>query len=106
VTWANDNHFDFVQNWVWHLRGLNVTNFLVGAMDDVILHKLIEARVPTFNMKTGLDTKDLGWGTAAFHKMGRTKVSLIQSVRTLHARCSMGMRPCAAIVMRYAIPPL
>jgi hypothetical protein len=60
VTWANDNHFDFVQNWVWHLRGLNVTNFLVGAMDEVILHKLIDTRVPTFNMKTGLDTKDLG----------------------------------------------
>jgi hypothetical protein len=69
VTWANDNHFDFVQNWVQHLAALNVTNFLVGAMDEVILRKLVDARVPTFNMKTGLSASDLGCAATRPHSV-------------------------------------
>lgn len=77
VTWANDHYFDFVLNWVLHLRRLNVTNHLVGAMDDKLLQRLIAADVPTWSMQSGLTTNDFGWGTPTFHKMGRSKIGLI-----------------------------
>ena len=77
VTWANDHYFDFVMNWVLHLRRLNVTNHLVGAMDDQLLQRLVAADVPTWSMQSGLTTNDFGWGTPTFHKMGRSKIGLI-----------------------------
>ena len=33
VTWANFHFFDFVLNWVHHMREHRITNYLVGAMD-------------------------------------------------------------------------
>jgi hypothetical protein len=77
VTWANDHYFDFVMNWVTNLQRVNVTNYMVGAMDDDLLHRLIAEDVPTWSMQSGLTVKDFGWGTATFHKMGRSKIDLI-----------------------------
>jgi len=77
VTWANDHYFDFVMNWVTTLQRLSVSNFMVGAMDDDLLHRLLAENIPTWAMNSGLSTKDFGWGTATFHKMGRSKISLI-----------------------------
>ena len=37
VTWANFHYQDFVMNWVDHVRGVGVTAYLVGAMDDKLL---------------------------------------------------------------------
>ena len=34
VSWANYAYYDFVLNWAWHLRKLDVNNFVVGAMDE------------------------------------------------------------------------
>lgn len=77
VTWANDHYFDFVMNWVTLLQRVNVTNYMVGAMDDKLLHRLIAEDVPTWSMQSGLTVNDFGWGTATFHKMGRSKIDLI-----------------------------
>jgi hypothetical protein len=77
VTWANDHYFDFVMNWVTNLQRVNVSNFMVGAMDDDLLHRLIAERVPTWSMQSGLTVNDFGWGTPTFHKMGRSKIDLI-----------------------------
>ena len=49
-----------------------VKSYLVGAMDDDLLQQLVERGVPTFAMRSGLSTEDLGWGSTAFHKMVRS----------------------------------
>ena len=77
VTWANHHYHDFVRNWVLNVRKCKVSNFMVGAMDNELLEKLIEDEVPTFAMQSGMTTKDFGWGTENFHKMGRKKIELI-----------------------------
>ena len=92
VTWANDHYFDFVMNWVTNLQRVNVTNYMVGAMDDELLGRLVSENVPTWAMGSGLTTKDFGWGTATFHKMGRSKIELIYKFVSM-VRCARG---CAA----------
>lgn len=77
VTWANHHYHDFVRNWVRNVRKCGMRNYMVGAMDNELLEKLIDDEVPTFAMQSGLTTKDFGWGTANFHKMGRKKIELI-----------------------------
>ena len=77
VTWANHHYHDFVMNWVLNVRKCGLSNFMVGAMDNELLEKLIEDEVPTFAMQSGMTTQDFGWGTANFHKMGRKKIELI-----------------------------
>ena len=77
VTWANHHYHDFVRNWVLNVRKCDVSNFLVGSMDNELLEKLIADEVPTFAMQSGMTTQDFGWGTQNFHKMGRKKIELI-----------------------------
>eukprot|EP00878_Enallax_costatus_P007175 GHUV01007519.1.p1 GENE.GHUV01007519.1~~GHUV01007519.1.p1 ORF type:complete len:671 (+),score=160.19 GHUV01007519.1:272-2284(+) len=77
VTWANHHYMDFAMSWIQHLRSQNLTNFLVGAMDEEILMVLAKRRIPTFSMQSGLTTGDFGWGSPTFAKMGRKKISLI-----------------------------
>ena len=48
-------------------------------MDDELLLELTKAGIPAFSMSSGLTTKDFGWGSAQFHKMGREKISLIRT---------------------------
>mmetsp|Transcript_5824 Transcript_5824/g.16640 ORF Transcript_5824/g.16640 Transcript_5824/m.16640 type:complete len:662 (+) Transcript_5824:421-2406(+) len=83
VTWANWHYYDFVSNWVWHLRKLGVVHFLVGSMDDTLLEALSADGVPTFSMASGLTTGDFGWGSKTFHKMGREKIGLIASFTSM-----------------------
>ncbi|GAB4813810.1 hypothetical protein N2152v2_000856 [Parachlorella kessleri] len=77
VTWANFHYKDFVMNWVEHVQATGCKSFLVGAMDDDLLQALLDANVPAFAMSSGLTTKDFGWGSTSFHKMGREKINLI-----------------------------
>lgn len=79
VTFANFAFMDFVLNWVRHLTDVEVTNILVGAMDTKILEALFWKGVPVFDMRSGMETVDVGWGTPKFHKMGREKVILINA---------------------------
>ena len=47
VTWANHHYRDFAQFWVARLRALNLTNFMVGAMDEELYAYLVSDGVPT-----------------------------------------------------------
>jgi hypothetical protein len=40
-------------------------------MDDSLLDFLVQKRIPTFSMSSGLTLGDFGWGTPTFHKMVR-----------------------------------
>lgn len=80
VTWANAAYTDFTLNWVAHVRGAGVTNYLVGALDDETLATLRSAGVPSFAMHAGLPASDFGWGSASFHEMGRRKAALTAAV--------------------------
>ncbi|XP_039035555.1 arabinosyltransferase XEG113-like [Hibiscus syriacus] len=71
---------DFILTWVKHLAYLGVSNFLVGAMDTKLLEALYWKGVPVFDMGSHMSTIDVGWGSPTFHKMGREKVLLINSI--------------------------
>ena len=43
-----------------------MTNFMVGAMDNDLLKKLIDDEVPTFAMQSGMITSDFGWVFSAY----------------------------------------
>lgn len=53
VTWANHHYTDFAMSWVQRLRALNLTNYMVGAMDEDIQATLARRNVPTFSMQSG-----------------------------------------------------
>jgi hypothetical protein len=75
-------------NWVTNLQSISVTNYMVGSMDDALLHRLVAEGVPTWAMQSGLTVNDFGWGTATFHKMGRSKIDLIHKfVSMVWAAC-------------------
>ena len=79
VTWANFHYLDFTESWVAHVRALNITNYLVGAMDEKMFRALHERGIHTFSMGGDTQTTDFGWGSEAFHKMGQEKVRLVQA---------------------------
>jgi hypothetical protein len=66
VTFANHHYTDFAMSFVARLRALNMSNYLVGAMDDDILSTLARRGVPTFHMRSGeqqgLDVLGWAWG--------------------------------------------
>ncbi|KAJ7943988.1 arabinosyltransferase [Quillaja saponaria] len=80
VTFGNYAFMDFILTWVKHLTDLRVTNLLVGAMDNKLLEALYWRGVPVFDMGSHMSTVDVGWGSPTFHKMGREKVILIDSI--------------------------
>ncbi|GMH36929.1 hypothetical protein BSKO_04802 [Bryopsis sp. KO-2023] len=92
VTWANFHYLDFAVNWVVHLVANNISAFAVGAMDGEILESLVQRRINTFSMESNLTISDFGWGSTAFHAMGRQKVDLI------YAFTKMGMNVIIADV--------
>ncbi len=63
---SNAGHLDFVLNWVAHLWALNVTSFLIGALDEDMLWELVDREIPAFSLSAGLDKGDWGWGGTAF----------------------------------------
>ncbi|KAK8471618.1 hypothetical protein PHAVU_003G278500 [Phaseolus vulgaris] len=80
VTFGNYAFMDFILTWVKQLRDLEVSNFLVGAMDTKLLEALYWKGIPVFDMGSHMSTVDVGWGSPTFHKMGREKVILIDSI--------------------------
>ncbi|XP_078445651.1 arabinosyltransferase XEG113-like isoform X2 [Wolffia australiana] len=80
VTLGNYGFMEFILNWVKHLTDLNVTNLLVGAMDVKILEALYWKGIPVYDMGSQMTTVDAGWGSPDFHKMGREKVFMINSL--------------------------
>lgn len=49
-------------------------------MDTKLLAALYWKGIPVFDMGSHMSTIDVGWGSPTFHKMGREKVMLIDSV--------------------------
>ncbi|XAR69213.1 hypothetical protein NMG60_11000717 [Bertholletia excelsa] len=80
VTFGNYAFMDFILTWVKHLTDIGVDNLLVGAMDTKLLEDLYWKGVPAFDMGSHMSTIDVGWGSPTFHKMGREKVILIDSI--------------------------
>ncbi|KAL2333990.1 hypothetical protein Fmac_015203 [Flemingia macrophylla] len=80
VTFGNYAFMDFILTWAKRLTDLGVSNFLVGALDTKLLEALYWKGIPVFDMGSHMSTVDVGWGSPTFHKMGREKVVLIDSV--------------------------
>ncbi|KAK7360441.1 hypothetical protein VNO77_02434 [Canavalia gladiata] len=80
VTFGNYAFMDFILTWVKQLTDLGLSNFLIGAMDTKLLEALYWKGVPVFDMGSHMSTVDVGWGSPTFHKMGREKVILIDSI--------------------------
>ena len=49
-------------------------------MDIKLLEALYWKGIPVYDMGSHMKTIDVGWGTTEFHKMGREKVFLINSL--------------------------
>ncbi|KAL0302513.1 UNVERIFIED_CONTAM: Arabinosyltransferase [Sesamum angustifolium] len=80
VTFGNFAFMDFILTWVKHLSDMGIDNLLVGAMDTKLLEALYWKGIPVFDMGSHMSTIDVGWGSPTFHKMGREKVILIDSI--------------------------
>lgn len=80
VTFGNFAFMDFILSWAKHLTDLGLSNLLVGAMDTKLLEALYWKGVPVFDMGSHMSTVDVGWGSPTFHKMGREKVILIDTI--------------------------
>ncbi|GMP95155.1 hypothetical protein CsSME_00044308 [Camellia sinensis var. sinensis] len=80
MTFGNYAFMDFILTWVRHLTDLGLDNILVGAMDTKLLEALYWKGIPVFDMGSHMSTTDVGWGSATFHKMGREKVVLIDTI--------------------------
>ena len=64
VTFVNSKRADYGYTWAGHVKRLNLTNYLVGAMDAEALTKLSARMIPTFDMESGLTTADYGYATS------------------------------------------
>ncbi|KAL5099752.1 hypothetical protein RYX36_004079 [Vicia faba] len=80
VTFGNYAFMDFILTWVKQLNDLGLSNYVVGAMDTKLLEALYWKGIPVFDMNSHMSTVDVGWGSPTFHKMGREKVILINSI--------------------------
>jgi len=75
LTFVNSVRLDFAVTWVWHVRRLGLTNWLVGATDRPALRKLHSGGVSCFSMRTTLPTGEWDWGSKSFKALGQHKVS-------------------------------
>lgn len=62
---------------------IGLGTFFTGAMDTKLVKALYWKGVPVFDMGSHMSTMDVGWGSPTFHKMGREKAILIDSVLPL-----------------------
>lgn len=77
LTFVNKIRLDFAMTWVYHVRRLGMTNWLVGATDKASLVALLDAKIPTFDMLTNLPEGEWPWGSASFKSLGPHKLELI-----------------------------
>ena len=102
VTFVNSKRADYGYTWAYHVNRLNLTNYLVGAMDGEALNKLSARRIPTFDMESGLTTADYGWGTKNFRQLGLRKTELIISL--LRAGADPVLTDADALITRDPTP--
>jgi arabinosyltransferase len=94
VTWCNAAFLPFALNWAAHARAAGLAPFAIGAADPAALEGLLAAGLPAFAMPgAGLSdagqpppsssSSDAGWGTPAFHALGRSKAALAAALTGL-----------------------
>jgi arabinosyltransferase len=81
VTWCNAAFVPFALNWAAHARAAGLEPFIIGASDPAALEALTAAGLPAFAMPgpaaaAAAGPADAGWGTPAFHALGRAKAAL------------------------------
>lgn len=77
VTWANNALIDFARNWIIRLRNVGVHSYIVGALDKQLYSALAAVNEPVFALYSEIHephSRQIGWGTPAFHAMGQQKV--------------------------------
>ena len=77
LTFTNRVRLDFAKTWVTHVRGLKMSNWLIGATDQQALEGLMAWQYPCFNMKTNLPQGEWPWGSPSFKALGPHKIELI-----------------------------
>lgn len=50
VAFTNHKHIDYTFNWVNYIRALNISNYLVGALDGITAREMIKQKVHCFSM--------------------------------------------------------
>ncbi|CAH2040806.1 unnamed protein product [Thlaspi arvense] len=80
VTFGNYAYMDFILTWVKHLTDFGLDNLLVGAMDTKVMEALYWKGIPVFDMGSHISFVDAGWGTPKFHKIGREKIILLDTI--------------------------
>ena len=102
VTFVNAKRADYAYTWASHVQRLNLTNYLVGAMDTTALGLLNGRGIPAFDMESGLTTADFGWGTKNFRQLGLRKTELI--VALLRAGADPILTDADALITRDPTP--
>ena len=101
VTFVNAKRADYAYTWASHVQRLNLTNYLVGAMDTTALGLLNGRGIPAFDMESGLTTADFGWGTKN-SQLGLRKTELI--VALLRAGADPILTDADALITRDPTP--
>eukprot|EP00908_Phaeocystis_cordata_P009444 Transcript_20222.p1 GENE.Transcript_20222~~Transcript_20222.p1 ORF type:complete len:405 (+),score=171.88 Transcript_20222:214-1428(+) len=77
LTFSNKIRLDFVTTWVYHVRRLGMSNWLVGATDSASLEAMKAEKTPCFDMQMQLPEGEWPWGSRSFKALGPHKIELI-----------------------------
>ena len=77
LTFVNRIRLDFADTWVYHVRRLGMTNWLIGATDRASLKSMKTKAYPCFDMRTNLPEGEWPWGSPSFKSLGPHKIELI-----------------------------
>eukprot|EP00210_Caulerpa_lentillifera_P007006 g6700.t1 len=81
---TNSAFLKFALNWVYHVKALNISNFVVAALDTDSLAVLVAKDINTFLIETkDFVSGEAPWGSPAFYRLGRIRVCLIEALLSL-----------------------
>ena len=83
LTFVNKIRLDFATTWVFHVRRLGMTNWLVGSTDKFSLRELQRIQIPTFDMQTNLPEHEWPWGSPSFKSLGARRRGVWDLLRLL-----------------------
>ena len=98
LTFSNKIRLDFVTTWVYHVRRLGMSNWLVGATDSASLEAMKAEKTPCFDMQMQLPEGEWPWGSRSFKALGPHKIELIYKV--LHWNFELVITDIDALVLR------
>ncbi|MCO5591379.1 hypothetical protein L7F22_045362 [Adiantum nelumboides] len=85
---AGNNYKDMLMNWVCRLRKLQVTSFIIGALDTQLYEFGLLQGLPVFMSGPGMDLSfnDCHFGTECFKKVTKVKSRMVLNVLRLGYR--------------------